>query len=62
METLQRQMDEGVKEGHAETSKFLTYLLTQKSLSLDEVTSSAVDLLSGAVETVRKTNFFLSQK
>lgn len=51
METLQRQMDEGVKEGHAETSKFLTYLLTQKSLSLDEVTSSAVDLLSGAVET-----------
>lgn len=51
LKTLQKQMEEGMEEGEGETSKFLTYLLTQKSLTLDEATSSATDLLTGAVET-----------
>ncbi|XP_052825862.1 cytochrome P450 10 [Octopus bimaculoides] len=48
---LQKEIEDG-NVNTEESSKFLSYLLTQKSLSLCEATSSAVDLLSGAVETV----------
>ncbi len=41
-----------------EGSAFLTYLLAQKSLTLEEANAHALDLLMGAVETVR----FLSQQ
>lgn len=50
MNKLQEEMENG-NTNTEEACKFLTYLLNQKSLSLDEATSSAVDLLSGAVET-----------
>uniref|UniRef100_A0A0L8I0D2 Cytochrome P450 n=1 Tax=Octopus bimaculoides TaxID=37653 RepID=A0A0L8I0D2_OCTBM len=50
---LQKEIEDG-NVNTEESSKFLSYLLTQKSLSLCEATSSAVDLLSGAVETVRE--------
>ena len=43
----------GVSEGDTEEkSAFLTYLLTQKSLTAEEVNLHAVDLMTGAVETV----------
>ncbi|GAB1606457.1 cytochrome P450 10-like [Argonauta hians] len=50
MNKLQEDMEAGTFNDE-ESSKFLSYLLTQKSLSLSEATSSTVDLLSGAVET-----------
>ena len=44
----------GVSAGDAEEkSAFLTYLLTQKSLTPEEANLHAVDLMTGAVETVR---------
>ena len=43
----------GVSAGDTEEkSAFLTYLLTQKSLTAQEANLHAVDLMTGAVETV----------
>ena len=51
---MKRQAEYGIGEdGVEEKSAFLTYLMTQKSLSPEEANSHAVDLLMGAVETVR---------
>lgn len=40
-------------ENGQEKGAFLTYLLSQESLSPEEAAETAVDLMMGAVETVR---------
>ena len=53
LEAIQRQRMFGVSAGDTEEkSAFLTYLLTQKSLTAQEANLHAVDLMTGAVETV----------
>ena len=54
LEALQKQKQLGVAFGEKEEkSAFLTYLLSQTDLTPQEVNSNCVDLMMGAVETVR---------
>ena len=53
LDAIRRQQMYGVSEGDTEErSAFLTYLLTQKSLTAEEANLHAVDLMTGGVETV----------
>lgn len=57
MDALTRQARRGIVKGEKEEkSAFLTYLLSQKSLTPEEANSHALDLLMGAVETVGKVS------
>ena len=58
---MERQKQEGIQPGEREhKSEFLTYLITQKSLSPSEANALAADLLTGAVETVNIANSFVN--
>jgi len=53
LEALRRQAKTGLNVGQKEgKSAFLTYLLSQTELSLEEVNSNCVDLFIAAAETV----------
>ena len=50
MESLKEAAERGVNDGEYEA--MLTYLLTQESLTPEEVNSHAIDMMTGGVETV----------
>ena len=58
---MEQQKQAGIQPGEREhKSEFLTYLITQKSLSPSEANALAADLLTGAVETVGYSQYFVS--
>lgn len=60
MDALKHRMKN--KENNGKESKFLTFLLTQKSLTFKEITSATVELLTAAVETVSRKGNNLTQE
>lgn len=56
MDALKHRMKN--KENNGKESKFLTFLLTQKSLTFKEITSATVELLTAAVETSSNTTLW----
>lgn len=54
MDGLKKQLDTGAQDGEIEEkSAFLTYMLSQDTLTPTEVSSTMVDMMMAAVETVR---------